>query len=62
MLRYLFNMQNEDGGWGIHIESISTMLGTVLNYVCVRLLGVGVDDERVKKTKQWIQEHSDGVA
>ncbi|XP_034695780.1 lupeol synthase-like [Vitis riparia] len=30
---------NEDGGWGLHIEGPSTMFGTVLNYVTLRLLG-----------------------
>lgn len=29
-LRYLRNHQNEDGGWGLHIEGQSTMFGTVL--------------------------------
>lgn len=29
-LRYLANHQNEDGGWGLHIEGGSTMFGTAL--------------------------------
>ncbi|KAG4113259.1 hypothetical protein ERO13_D13G211784v2 [Gossypium hirsutum] len=37
--RYLYNHQNEDGGWGIHIEGDSTMFGTALSYVTLRLLG-----------------------
>ncbi len=38
MVRYLSNMQNTDGGYGLHIEGHSTMFGTVLRYgplVCV---------------------------
>ncbi|TYH75756.1 hypothetical protein ES332_D04G042000v1 [Gossypium tomentosum] len=30
---------NRDGGWGLHIEGPSTMFGTVLNYVSLKLLG-----------------------
>ncbi|KAM1513985.1 hypothetical protein FF1_025506 [Malus domestica] len=47
MCRYLYNHQvrmNEDGGWGLHTEGPSTMFGTALNYVTLRLLGEGADD------------------
>ncbi|KAJ3336675.1 Lanosterol synthase (Oxidosqualene--lanosterol cyclase) [Gonapodya sp. JEL0774] len=45
LVRYLRNRANaEDGGWGIHIEGISTVFGTALNYVALRLLGVPADD------------------
>src|SRR5687768_1017150 len=37
--QYFLNHQNEDGGWGLHIEDASTMFGTVLQYVALRLLG-----------------------
>lgn len=30
VVRYLTNMQNTDGGFGLHIEGHSTMFGTVL--------------------------------
>lgn len=30
--RYLHNHQNEDGGWGLHIEGNSTMFGSSLKY------------------------------
>ncbi|KAL6334598.1 hypothetical protein AAG906_019233 [Vitis piasezkii] len=32
---------NKDGGWGLHIEGLSTMFGTMLSYVTLRLLGEG---------------------
>ncbi|KAL8277972.1 hypothetical protein RQP46_009604 [Phenoliferia psychrophenolica] len=45
--RYLANIQRRGGdgdeGWGIHIEGKSTVFGTALNYVVLRLLGVGPD-------------------
>ncbi|KAH8832610.1 terpenoid cyclases/protein prenyltransferase alpha-alpha toroid [Flagelloscypha sp. PMI_526] len=44
MIRYLFNLANkDDGGWGIHIEGHSTVFGTGLNYVALRLLGVDAE-------------------
>jgi cycloartenol synthase len=30
MVRYLYNHQNRDGGFGLHIEGESTMFGTGL--------------------------------
>lgn len=30
MVRYLYNHQNADGGFGLHIEGQSTMFGTGL--------------------------------
>ncbi len=39
MTTYLLNHQQLDGGWGLHIESPSTMFGTVMNYVTLRLVG-----------------------
>eukprot|EP00607_Mallomonas_marina_P010769 CAMPEP_0182422772 /NCGR_PEP_ID=MMETSP1167-20130531/8545_1 /TAXON_ID=2988 /ORGANISM="Mallomonas Sp, Strain CCMP3275" /LENGTH=689 /DNA_ID=CAMNT_0024601113 /DNA_START=357 /DNA_END=2426 /DNA_ORIENTATION=+ len=39
MITYLQNHQQIDGGWATHIEGASTMFGTVLSYVSLRLLG-----------------------
>ncbi|XP_065874585.1 cycloartenol synthase-like isoform X1 [Euphorbia lathyris] len=59
MCRYLFNHQNSDGGWGLHIMSPSTMFGTVLNYVTLRLLGEGVNDGEgaMERGRNWILDH-----
>ncbi|CBI30891.3 beta-amyrin synthase [Vitis vinifera] len=54
LLRYITNHQNEDGGWGFHIEGHSTMLGTTLNYISMRVLGVGPDDKAVAAGRKWI--------
>jgi beta-amyrin synthase len=53
-------LQNEDGGWGFHIESHSMMLCTALNYVSLRLLGEepeGGKDGAVAKARKWILDH-----
>ncbi|XP_024454970.2 beta-amyrin synthase 2 isoform X2 [Populus trichocarpa] len=60
MVRYIYNHQNEDGGWGFHIESHSMMLCTALNYVSLRLLGEepeGGKDGVVAKARKWILDH-----
>nr|BBI55115.1 cycloartenol synthase [Bauhinia forficata] len=59
MCRYLYNHQNKDGGWGLHIEGPSTMFGTVLNYVTLRLLGEGANDGNgtMEKARDWILGH-----
>lgn len=60
MLVYLRNHQLADGGWGTHIESASTMFGSVLSYVSMRLLGVPADDPQVVAGRNFI--HSEGGA
>lgn len=59
MCRYLYNHQNSDGGWGLHIEGTSTMFGTALTYVTLRLLGEGANDGQgaMEKGRQWILDH-----
>ncbi|KAG2725901.1 hypothetical protein I3760_01G087700 [Carya illinoinensis] len=41
ILQYIYCHQNEDGGWGFHIEGHSTMFCTTLSYICMRILGEG---------------------
>jgi cycloartenol synthase len=60
MVRYLRNHQNGDGGYGLHIEGGSTMFGTALSYVTLRLLGVGPDDPGAAAARAWI--HARGGA
>ncbi|KAL0442518.1 UNVERIFIED_CONTAM: Dammarenediol II synthase [Sesamum latifolium] len=59
MVRYIYNHQNEDGGWGFYIEGHSTMIGSALSYVALRLLGEGPDDGNgaVARARKWILDH-----
>ncbi|XP_050217053.1 cycloartenol synthase [Mercurialis annua] len=59
MCRYLYNHQNRDGGWGLHIEGPSTMFGSVLCYVTLRLLGEGPNEGEgaMERGRSWILEH-----
>ncbi|CAN1344460.1 Beta-amyrin synthase [Linum perenne] len=60
ILRYIYNHQNEDGGWGLHIEGRSTMFCTALSYVCMRILGEGPDGGRENscgRARDWILDH-----
>ncbi|KAK9092083.1 hypothetical protein Syun_026994 [Stephania yunnanensis] len=60
ILRYAYNHQNEDGGWGFHLEGHSTMFGTALNYISLRLLGEGPDggeDNACIRARNWIKDH-----
>lgn len=52
IIRYLFARQHSvDGGWGLHIEAHSSVFGTCMNYVTLRLLGVDEDDHRMIKAR-----------
>ncbi|PRQ51839.1 putative cycloartenol synthase [Rosa chinensis] len=55
---------NKDGGWGLHIEGPSTMFGTALNYVSLRLLGEGADDGQgaMEIARKWILDHGGATA
>lgn len=57
MKRYMLNHQNEDGGWGLHIEGASTLFGTVLQYVALRILGMGADEKEIVEARNWIIKH-----
>ncbi|KAH1257902.1 Beta-amyrin synthase [Glycine max] len=60
ILRYIYYHQNEDGGWGLHIEGHSTMFGTTLNYICMRILGEGPNgghENACARGKKWIHDH-----
>uniref|UniRef100_A0A7N0V7D5 Terpene cyclase/mutase family member n=1 Tax=Kalanchoe fedtschenkoi TaxID=63787 RepID=A0A7N0V7D5_KALFE len=58
---YYFSRKNEDGGWGLHIEGHSTMFGTALTYVTLRLLGEGLNDE-MQKAQKWILDRGGVVS
>jgi lanosterol synthase len=52
MIRYLLNRAHpEDGGWGLHIEGHSTVFGTSLNYVALRILGVPAEHPAMVKAR-----------
>lgn len=40
--------------FGLHIEGTSTMFGTALSYVTLRLLGVGPDDAQMEAARAWV--------
>lgn len=56
MRRYLFATQNRDGGWGLHVEGLSTAYGTVCNYVAARMLGVPSNHTRLVRARKWLLE------
>ncbi|GAQ81630.1 cycloartenol synthase [Klebsormidium nitens] len=62
MRHYLYAHQNPDGGWGLHIEGHSTMFGSALSYVSLRILGEGPDSTYkdapgMSKGREWILAH-----
>nr|ARS25031.1 AS1 [Ilex pubescens] len=59
LVRWLYNHQNDDGGWGFYIEGHSTMIGSALSYVMLRILGEGPDDGdgAIARGRKWILDH-----
>ncbi|WOH00512.1 hypothetical protein DCAR_0519877 [Daucus carota subsp. sativus] len=65
ILRYIYCHQNEDGGWGLHIEGHSTMFCTVLSYICMRILGEGPGggkNNACARARKWILDHGSATA
>nr|A0A0S2IHL6.1 RecName: Full=Beta-amyrin synthase 1; Short=KsBAS1 [Kalopanax septemlobus]ALO23119.1 beta-amyrin synthase [Kalopanax septemlobus] len=65
ILRYIYCHQNEDGGWGFHIEGHSTMFCTTLSYICMRILGEGPDggvNNACARGRKWILDHGSATA
>ncbi|GKY94922.1 hypothetical protein MPSEU_000457100 [Mayamaea pseudoterrestris] len=61
LTHYMLVHQQEDGGWGTHIESPSTMFGTTLNYVALRLMGVGADEPSTRKARAFLLRHGGAI-
>ncbi|XP_037685827.1 lanosterol synthase isoform X2 [Choloepus didactylus] len=56
MVRYLRSVQLPDGGWGLHTEDKSTVFGTALNYVALRILGAGPDDPDLVRARNLLHQ------
>jgi len=55
--RYLFARQHRsDGGWGLHIEGESSVFGTAMNYVVMRLLGASEEDLRMVRARNCLHQ------
>ena len=61
MAHYLRVHQQTDGGWGMHIESPSTMFGSCMCYIALRLLGAHADDEAMVRGRAFIRSHGGGT-
>lgn len=61
MKHYIVTHQQSDGGWGTHIESPSTMFGTTVMYVAIRLLGMEADNEICVRGRAFLQENGGAV-
>ncbi|CAL4983941.1 unnamed protein product [Urochloa decumbens] len=60
--RYLYNHQNQDGGWGTQVLGPSTMFGTCLNYVTLRLLDQASEHDALARGRSWILSHGGASA
>ncbi|WFD32203.1 lanosterol synthase [Malassezia sp. CBS 17886] len=53
--RYLWHRRSAaDGGWGIHVEGKSTVFGTALNYVVLRIVGVHADHPMMVRARNTL--------
>jgi squalene/oxidosqualene cyclase-like protein len=57
MLRYLRTHQNQDGGFGLHVEAPSSVFPTALNYAAARLLGEAPEADWLVRAREWLRAH-----
>jgi squalene/oxidosqualene cyclase-like protein len=63
MIRYLFSVQHEDGGFGLHAEDArGSVFTTSLGYVALRALGVSREDPRATRMRRFIRERGTPLA
>lgn len=54
---YLFARAHpEDGGWGLHIEGESTVLGTCFNYIVLRMVGLDAEHPVLVKARATLHK------
>lgn len=54
---YILNRTHpEDGGWGLHIEADSSVFGTAMNYVALRLVGVDADHPKMARARATLHK------
>ena len=62
MCRYLINLVNEDGGWGTSIESPSTIFGTTVSYIMLRILGLSAEHRVCTKARNLLSAMGSALA
>ncbi|KAK4684411.1 hypothetical protein P7C73_g5763, partial [Tremellales sp. Uapishka_1] len=56
MKRYLLSKRRKEGGWGLHTAAPPTVYGTVMNYVALRILGMGPDEGPMTEVRGLIHK------
>lgn len=63
IVRYIVNTAHPvDGGWGLHSVDKSTVFGTVLNYVILRLCGMEKDHPILKRARSTLLNLGGAIA
>jgi len=62
MESYLRGHQNDDGGWGLHVEGPSHVFTTVLSYVALRFLDAGAADSGLVRARAFLAAHGGATA
>ncbi|TVU11253.1 hypothetical protein EJB05_44826 [Eragrostis curvula] len=61
-IMFIMPLLNEDGGWGTNELGPSSMFGTCLTYVALRLLGEACTHDALVKGREWILAHGSAAA
>jgi squalene/oxidosqualene cyclase-like protein len=62
MESYLRAHQNQDGGWGLHVEGASHVFTTALSYVALRFLDADAADPALARARAFLEAHGGPTA
>lgn len=51
LVRYLLGSQNTDGGWPTYVGEKTSLMGTVMIYIALRLMGLPAEHEQLVKAR-----------
>ena len=57
LIRYFFLQQKSDGSWGLATNHRGDVSTTAETYLALRILGVSVDDPRMKEAERFVLMH-----
>ncbi|KAL4931707.1 terpenoid cyclases/protein prenyltransferase alpha-alpha toroid [Aspergillus undulatus] len=61
LVRFILSAQNSDGGWPTNCGEDTTLMGTILVYVALRLMGLSADKEAMVKARACLLEMGGAV-
>ncbi|PLB50866.1 terpene synthase [Aspergillus steynii IBT 23096] len=61
LINFIFGAQNPDGGWATYVGEDTTVMGTILVYVALRLMGLSAEHQQLIKARRCLLDMGGAV-